>query len=651
MSLRRSPSSLGSRLMAAVSQSAMVQLLGVRLDNLSGEVPQSSVTDLETDLAAKADATATTAALATKAAVADLASTDSAKGAALVYLPTGGTLAQRVGGAVALKELGSLDSPALATATLLAALIDYDHLIVNPGIYDPIEISQSNKTLVMQPGVTFRLPDGTVSSGDVDGPKVVEISGDNVRIIGDFAVDGNKAANDASSFPLGVFHGSLHVTGHFVRLEGEVSVNDAYWKGFYLGDSNVAGNESLGFYAKKIRVANPYQHSGQIWSAIGWRIDEFEMSAPSWDMGRDHRLRTGTSNGSTSICQGSIGVVRGNKYCSLVMEAKSTGITIPTVSVAGGGKIEDAVDCRIGLWDAYDCSAPIERSGFAMLNCVNCHVSTVNITDFDYLPGIDALAVAFVRPKACSVGSITSVGNKTNGDTSYELRIRGSDGLRLGQVILTSPVGSCNGFIYDHGYPPHRDIVVESLVSRGHSGWDVSIGDKAVITVRQVNPDAVPASPGTTANLYYPAINDKSFVADGVWSPTYTTSGADLDAVTYDSIRDGRYYKVGKLVMLSGTIRTDAITVGSATGTVRIGGFPFPAGTGANENPGAVAIGFASSFAGEMPIEGLVVPGESEADLFYRNAAGGGSVALELSDLATGGNSNLIRFSITYLTD
>lgn len=62
--------------------------------NLPGEVPQSQVTDLEDDLAAKADDTATTAALATKAATADLASTDSAKGVDLVA-GAGKTIATR----------------------------------------------------------------------------------------------------------------------------------------------------------------------------------------------------------------------------------------------------------------------------------------------------------------------------------------------------------------------------------------------------------------------------------------------------------------------------------------------------------------------------------------------------------------------------
>lgn len=70
--------------------------------NLPGEVPQSQVTDLEDDLNAKADDAATTAALATKAATADLASTDSAKGVDLVA-GAGKTIATRT----AMKALAS----------------------------------------------------------------------------------------------------------------------------------------------------------------------------------------------------------------------------------------------------------------------------------------------------------------------------------------------------------------------------------------------------------------------------------------------------------------------------------------------------------------------------------------------------------------
>lgn len=61
--------------------------------NLPGEVPQSSVTDLEDDLNAKADDAATTAALATKAAIADLASTS---GGAAIGLLQGGSVADAV---------------------------------------------------------------------------------------------------------------------------------------------------------------------------------------------------------------------------------------------------------------------------------------------------------------------------------------------------------------------------------------------------------------------------------------------------------------------------------------------------------------------------------------------------------------------------
>lgn len=62
--------------------------------NLAGEVPQDQVTDLPADLAAKADAAATATALAAKAAVADLASTDGAKGVDLVA-GAGKTIATR----------------------------------------------------------------------------------------------------------------------------------------------------------------------------------------------------------------------------------------------------------------------------------------------------------------------------------------------------------------------------------------------------------------------------------------------------------------------------------------------------------------------------------------------------------------------------
>lgn len=81
MSLRRSPSSLGSRLMSAVSQSAMVQLLGVRLDNLAGEVPQDQVTDLPADLA-------------DRVTTADLTSTGPGKGAALPVMEDGANVRQ-----------------------------------------------------------------------------------------------------------------------------------------------------------------------------------------------------------------------------------------------------------------------------------------------------------------------------------------------------------------------------------------------------------------------------------------------------------------------------------------------------------------------------------------------------------------------------
>ena len=92
------------------------------------------------------------------------------------------------------------------------------------------------------------------------------------------------------------------------------------------------------------------------------------------------------------------------------------------------------------------------------------------------------------------------------------------------------------------------------------------------ITIRSINSDAVNLYP---ANTDYPNITDKTFYEEGVWTPTYTTNGTDFTLVTYDGVTKGRYVRIGNMVHLSGIIRTDAITVGGATGDVLIGGLPF----------------------------------------------------------------------------
>jgi hypothetical protein len=269
----------------------------------------------------------------------------------------------------------------------------------------------------------------------------------------------------------------------------------------------------------------------------------------------------------------------------------------------------------------------------------------VIVTDYNN-DGSVTPAITFSTVKSCSVGSIVSTGNQTN-TPNRELRIRQADGLYLGTVVLRDPVGTCDGFFYDTGYPTQQDIIVDDLISRGHTTWDVSIESKTEITVRRINSDALNQYP---ANTYYPNITDSLFYEEGVWTPIYTTTGTDFTSVTYDGITNGRFVRMGKLVHVSCQIRTDAITVGGATGDVLLGGLPFTSKNAGNAYT-ALALAYAIGFAGDVPINARVRPNSKLVDLCYRTASNGSDTFLAIADLGTGANANTVTISGTYEID
>lgn len=55
----------------------------------------------------------------------------------------------------------------------------------------------------------------------------------------------------------------------------------------------------------------------------------------------------------------------------------------------------------------------------------------------------------------------------------------------------------------------------------------------------------------------------------GTWTPTYSLSSTDFDSITH-GIRSGYYTIIGRLCYVAGIISTDAFTVGSGTGNLRI---------------------------------------------------------------------------------
>jgi hypothetical protein len=122
---------------------------------------------------------------------------------------------------------------------------------------------------------------------------------------------------------------------------------------------------------------------------------------------------------------------------------------------------------------------------------------------------------------------------------------------------------------------------------------------------------------------------------EGTFNPTYTTSGTDFDSVSY-SVRYGNYVKIGSLIFVTGFIRTSSITVGSASGNVKIGGMPF-ARSGSMSPPGICQ---GASWSGDVP-RSCISFTDSTLGLYYRTGGNTDDQAVQVADLDASGNNDL----------
>ena len=129
---------------------------------------------------------------------------------------------------------------------------------------------------------------------------------------------------------------------------------------------------------------------------------------------------------------------------------------------------------------------------------------------------------------------------------------------------------------------------------------------------------------------------------EGNWTPTLTTDGTNFTSVTYDPLTAGKYTRVGRVVYINGNIRTDAVTVGSASGNVQIGGLPFTAVA----PQGCFSFSQVEAWAINQPSSGETTG--TKIYLFYRVTSNGATTLVPVSNVATGANGNLVFFSGFY---
>ena len=134
---------------------------------------------------------------------------------------------------------------------------------------------------------------------------------------------------------------------------------------------------------------------------------------------------------------------------------------------------------------------------------------------------------------------------------------------------------------------------------------------------------------------------------EGTWTPIYVPSSNSFTSVTYAST-SGNYTKIGNTVYFTFYIQTNAITKGSASGNVKIGGLPFaPSATGVPKGGGTVVN--ASFFAGDKPSYGTAAT-SSEINLYYSTDSTTNDITLNVTDLGTASTDNVFQMMGTYLT-
>jgi hypothetical protein len=128
---------------------------------------------------------------------------------------------------------------------------------------------------------------------------------------------------------------------------------------------------------------------------------------------------------------------------------------------------------------------------------------------------------------------------------------------------------------------------------------------------------------------------------EGTWTPEYAPETGAFTSITY-GFNTARYVRIGSMVWVTWSMRTSALTVGTASGTLYIKNLPF---TSRNASPGAFGVlGTSVDFNANNPFAGAVAANDNKITL-YRGQT---NVVNLVSDLSTGGANNFTAGVICY---
>jgi len=238
-----------------------------------------------------------------------------------------------------------------------------------------------------------------------------------------------------------------------------------------------------------------------------------------------------------------------------------------------------------------------------------------------------------------TTGNSIAVFNSTNANGGY-VQIQKS-GVATGfigtGVELFSPAGSST----DLGIRAQDNLVFSA--GGGTEGFRLNTSGNIVIktAAKGIDFSANTGAAGETSSLL-------NWYETGTWTPVLSCATPGTLAVTYD-VQKGYYTRVGRVVHIWGNIQTSAVTVGTATGAVRLTGLPFTSATAATA---------VETYMGSMGYQGINKAGYTDFNpqlqenttyvlILASKSDGNAAANVAIGDLSAG--TNLLYWQVTYV--
>jgi hypothetical protein len=392
--------------------------------------------------------------------------------------------------------------------------------------------------------------------------------------------------------------------------------------------------------AAKLSFQHNSVNAGEIRSVT---TEDFSTSANRSADLTFHTVHNGTLSQRLTINDdGNVGIGTANPAAKLDVNG-ATYLRNVIYGYAGGGNQYGGLS-----WDGTD-------EGFLFLKDSNVTKVIINSNGNSYLNGGNVLVGKTADDNSIAGTTISNIGivKVTRSDFTLLLNRLSTDG-EIAQFrkdgTTVGSIGTTGGDLYfaDASYGGIKPLGDGyAIVPSTNSGADydnaMSLGASSIRWKDLYLGGSVYLGGTGSAN----ALDDYE---EGTWTPAFSPQDDIIDTVTYDSVRFGRYTKIGDTVHVWGRIRTDVLTFVDYIGALNINGLPFTPATILSSGTSTFAgtIGYATAWGGDDPLFITAESGVDKIELWYKTSFSGNVSAVQTTDAGSGANSNDLIFQLTY---